>query len=228
MWVKTPEIANKVHACTHRYTGDLSITLINGPTILIPSDQLVMPHMEINGPSGEITANNTEPDLLVDSLQDVSRDDITHIGVQFFTSAYLHVNYDTNTFSLWEANPTSRESIVAVDEHGTETSTFCAASSVSSTTGAPIPTKSTHIAAGTIAGATVGAVVGCAGLAFLCIFLCRKKKQSKPTKEQPSVTQEQDQLTNMEATYKPSVQPPPFEVLYDESVQLSPRHELHE
>ena len=55
---------------------------------------------EINLDTGEITANATGADLVISSNQDVNQNDISTIGRQFFSSAYIMVNLDADEFTL--------------------------------------------------------------------------------------------------------------------------------
>ncbi|KAL1889484.1 hypothetical protein Sste5346_008862 [Sporothrix stenoceras] len=141
------------------YDGDLTIRLQSGFSVRIPNDQLVRPHTSIDQTTGAVVVNTTAPDLLIDSLQQVQATQLAQLGFQFFSSAYLHVNQDSHEFTLWEANPTMAEDLVAVDETGQEITKFCAASAVNSTGGTAVNNeKPAPISAGVIAGSAIGAV----------------------------------------------------------------------
>lgn len=201
-----------------------------------------MPHQEINAQTGAKVVNETGPDLVVNSMQDINANDMARLGFQFLTAAYLAVNQDSNQFHLWEANPTSNQDIVGLDETGAEITTFCAdtgattatttnpaSSSTGTTTKSAIDSvQSTRLPAGTIAGAAVGAAVGGIVFAASCFWFWRRRKRQQPAAAHTGMIQsEQTHLSGSysEAAYKPNGWCPPQE-LQSESAQLAPRHEL--
>lgn len=80
----------------------------------MPNDHLVVPERKING-DGEIVANRTQPLLRINSLQDTTEDAFPRLGQYFLSQAYLFCNEDLQEFTLWKANPTSDEDLVAVN-----------------------------------------------------------------------------------------------------------------
>lgn len=141
------------------YPGDMSINIQNGPSIRIPNSQLVLPERYISETNGQLVANYSRSNLVINPLQDVNSKDLSQLGRQFFSSAYIMMNQDRGEFTLWSANPTSVEDLVAVDSTGKLVTDFCSTSTIS-TTPAP-PQVPTHLpAAKTPAGLSVGAIVG--------------------------------------------------------------------
>ncbi|CAK7235392.1 hypothetical protein SCUCBS95973_009254 [Sporothrix curviconia] len=173
------------------YGGDLTIKLQSGLSVRISNDQLVRPHTSIDQTTGAIVVNSTAPDLLINSLQSTEATRLAQIGWQFFSAAYLLVNQDANEFTLWEANPTTAEDLVAVDTTGAEVTQFCAASSGNTTTGGGGDNTNsnnnnnttTHksVSAGVIAGSVVGAVAAiCIAAGLLVWWLRRRRLQPNP------------------------------------------------
>jgi hypothetical protein len=91
----------------------LTITLQSGPKITIPNEQLVIPDVHLDKDGGMYFDPETR-EVLLNPLQGKYKNSLPTLGAPFFTSAYLHVNYDTDTFNLWQANPTTEEKLVGV------------------------------------------------------------------------------------------------------------------
>lgn len=92
----------------------------------MPNDLLVVPNAYIDQQTGDTVANTTGPDLLINSLQDVSSDEMAVLGSSFLEVAYLMCNLDSGQFSFWSAFPTLAEDIVAVDTAHSDVTDFCA------------------------------------------------------------------------------------------------------
>lgn len=100
----------------------------------------------------------------------------------FFQAAYLHVNHDTNQFTLWQAaNPTGPGKFAGISSNS---DTGCASSSnnTSPSTGnsgtSGDNSGSSSISGGAIGGIVAGAVVGTLALAALAFFFYRRRKSS--------------------------------------------------
>lgn len=64
--------------------------------------------------------------VVINPIQEINENDLPILGRLFFTSAYLSVNHDTETFSLWQAARSSREPILrALDDRNAPISDFC-------------------------------------------------------------------------------------------------------
>ncbi|KAK8088144.1 hypothetical protein PG997_003105, partial [Apiospora hydei] len=113
--------ANNVNS----YGGDLTIQLQSGLSVRVPNDQLVVPDVIIVRPTGALVVNGSAPDLVINSIQDVNANDLPQLGRQFLTAAYLMVNMDADQFTLWSANPTSDQDLVAVDTSNQEVTEYC-------------------------------------------------------------------------------------------------------
>ncbi|CAJ2502698.1 Uu.00g100920.m01.CDS01 [Anthostomella pinea] len=160
------------------YRGDMTIDIRDGPAVRVPNSQLVVPEQYIADPNGQLMANYSRSNLVINSLQDVNANDITQLGRQFLSSAYVMLNQDSGKFTLWSANPTGVEDLVAVDEKGQDATDWCEAST------APTPgagaldgagasqvgkSSSNGADAQVSPGAIAGAVVG--GVAFLAFVI---------------------------------------------------------
>ncbi|KAK4990703.1 hypothetical protein LTR66_006744 [Elasticomyces elasticus] len=104
-------------------------------TIRIPNSQFVLPDMTITS-SGQIALNESVREVDIITMEGVGANDLPVLGRQFLTSAYLMVNQDASMFTLWKANPTVNEVLVAVDVGNNPVSTLCAKTHTN-TTAAP-------------------------------------------------------------------------------------------
>lgn len=127
--------------------------------------------------SGQLIANSSHPELVLNSIQQVNADDLPQLGRQFLSAAYLLYNQDASQFTLWEASPTTTEDIVAVDSQNRVVSCTPAVSPTTPpvvTSSPPSSTTSTTVnAQQTLSGGAIGGVVvgGVAGVALLCVLL---------------------------------------------------------
>lgn len=183
------------------YQGDLSIYLSSGLTIRIPNNQLVVPDSYIAS-NGAYMANYTTREVLVNSLQDVNTKDLPILGRAFLTSAYLMVNQDEGTFTLWSAKATTDQDLVGVG-NGTSCVPLAASNTAtpSSPLLSPLPPTATSPATlqpkagsttngmtpGEQAGTAVGVILGITVVLAPAIFFCyrRKKKRSVPVISAP-------------------------------------------
>lgn len=148
--------------------------------------------------NGDMDVNSTVSELMINPLQAGNAQDIPKLGMTFFQAAYLHVNYDTSQFTLWQAaNPTGKNSKYA-GVGGT--STGCAVSnstlnngttgtgSSNTASGSASAGKSSSggMSNGAIGGIVAGTAVATLALAGLAFFIWRRKKQAK--KGPPSET----------------------------------------
>ncbi|EEU42215.1 uncharacterized protein NECHADRAFT_79911 [Fusarium vanettenii 77-13-4] len=92
------------------YDGDFTIKLNTGLSITIPNNQLIVPERRINE-NGEIYRNDSQPLLRINGMQD----GLLSIGRFFFTAAYLATNQDAGKFTIWKANPSTDQDLVALD-----------------------------------------------------------------------------------------------------------------
>ena len=116
----------------------------------------------------------------------------TTLGRYFLTAAYLMVNHDAHTFTMWQANPTSKSNLVPVVGSEYTDDSGCGDSGDggdggednggghaggSNPTPDPNETTSSGVNVGAIAGGVVGGVGGLAAIAVLFFLLSRRKKK---------------------------------------------------
>lgn len=181
-----------------RYDGDLTFKLDKNLQITIPNHQLIVPERRLVN-DGTLATNASRPVMRINALQEISEGAFPVLGRYFLTTSYVMVNEDANQFTIWEANPTSSEDLVAVDEdnkvlnaqasctiqptasaepgHGDNTTTTAVGGT--SNTSEPIADSSpapSGISTGAIAGIAIGiGALVLAGIAFL--FWRRMKKR---------------------------------------------------
>ena len=129
------------------------------------------------------------------------------IGMQFFSAAYLMVDLDAGTFTLWQANATTDSDLVTVggacaekitggSAHNTTSASTSTGGASSSQTNA---TNSTSITAsepadtspgigpGAIAGAAIGGFALLILLAVIAFFLVRRRRKTVATEDSTMV-----------------------------------------
>lgn len=160
----------------YSYAGNLTFTFSNDLQITIPNHQLVIPDISIDI-SGNTVFNSSTREVMLNSLQAINADDMPILGMTFLTSAYLSVNHDRGTFSLWQASPTTDKKLIGIgrDSNGC----LGAATNTTSVTSSPSPSHKpppSPISAGAIAGIVVAAVVLTA-VVVGCLYMRRKTKR---------------------------------------------------
>jgi hypothetical protein len=174
------------------YQGDLTIKLQSGLSVRIPNDQLVGPDKYSDAQTGEWVVNSTDPVMIINPIQQVNADDLSQLGRQFLSAAYLMVNEETNQFTLWAANPTSDVDLVAFDANGKEATSICPPAANTTITssgghetsdglGPVVPAKapSAGLSTGAIAGIAVGGVAAVAIAVGVAVWCFRRKKAER-------------------------------------------------
>ncbi|KAF6803867.1 hypothetical protein CSOJ01_10596 [Colletotrichum sojae] len=191
----------KYHQEHNAYDGGLTITLSSGLKISFSNEKLVVPYVEVDRQTGDTTTNTTTPVLLVTSLQGSSSSAMPYLGSQFLSAAYLQVNQDAGQFSLWKANPTTNEDLVAMDAADAEVPEFCTAAPGATAPGGTSPGDThptapggtfpggTHpesdngsLSKGAIAGLVVGAVACVAIFGGLAMWLLKRNEPTAAAK----------------------------------------------
>lgn len=171
----------------------------SGLSVRLDNSQYIGPDVTINKTTGAFEVASTEPDVAMIALQDTNADDIIRIGRNFFSAAYIMVNYDAGEFTIWAANPTASEDLVAVDSTGAEVDSFCSTSNKTATVtaGGSNPSKTDGSSSSTtsasssansslsvpaITGGVIGGVAGIValGLAAWLLFRRRRKANKDP------------------------------------------------
>ncbi|KAF2648909.1 hypothetical protein K491DRAFT_611786 [Lophiostoma macrostomum CBS 122681] len=231
-------------AGVRRYYGDFMITLDNRIDIRIPNDQLVVDEPTLDD-SGHLVTNSSVKNIVLDSLQANNIYDLAILGRLFFSSAYLMVNHESSTFTIWEANakpPLPQPKAIAADN--TITGDFCDNAAEPSMTPSDLDSVNSekkHLSGGAIAGIVIGGLAG--GVLVLSAVLLLVKRRfrygsspghgfdSQPEYKPPAELDKPNEVMNSppvemphtDSMYGLSHQSPPQE-LYGQPI---PRHLVH-
>ena len=180
------------------YQGDITVGLDQGLKVTIPNELLVVPDAYV-APSGQVETNTSASALLIAPTLEENTVDVPILGRPFFSAAYLMVDLDAQTFTLWQANATSDERLVTVggacldapkvNDAPTNTTkgpaATTSATSLATSTSSEPPNASKSPSAGVIAGIAVGAAVGLGVLAAILAFsLLRKRRRDALARSQ--------------------------------------------
>lgn len=180
-----------------RYTGDLTVTLSSGLKVRIPNDQLVVSDRYIDD-SGELRSNASAQTLVFDSLQDVNKDDLPRIGHRVLSAAYLVLNQDANSFTLWEVDAVSRQELVAIDSDGKSIDSACGDTSTNQQV--PSTSSSNPLSSGKIAGIVVGVLASTLiVIIFVYFLMIFRRKQAAYNREDSRVQQDLEGETGEKA-----------------------------
>ncbi|GAP84760.1 putative peptidase aspartic [Rosellinia necatrix] len=156
------------------FDGDMTISLSSGLNVRIPNNQYLVPYVTVDR-SGTRVFNTSQREFLFNDVYD----NPSTLGRYFLTGAYLMVNHDAGTFTMWAANPVREHTLVSVGS--TDAGTNCDNSTQpgSSSDGSNTSASAT-LSAGRIAGVVIGAVAAFviigAGMYF---FYARRRERSK-------------------------------------------------
>ncbi|KAK3293754.1 aspartic peptidase domain-containing protein [Chaetomium fimeti] len=186
------------------FDGDATFVLSNGLSVRVPNSQLMTPFVAVDR-NGSRIVDRSKRELLFSGVGD----NPTTLGRYFFTAAYLMVDHDAETFTMWQANPSSRTNLVPVvskagDEGGCEEGGGANGDGGSAGGngaeggqggggdggggGANASTDeatASSVNAGAIAGGVVGGVAALAALAVLVFFLLRRRKRQDSANPPP-------------------------------------------
>ncbi|KAI1104485.1 acid protease [Jackrogersella minutella] len=164
------------------FDGDMTISLSTGLDIRVPNSQYLVPYVDIDR-NGSRIFNTSERELLISAVSDTS----ATLGRYFLTAAYLMVDLDANTFTLWQANPTSDSKLVSrttESECGNKTSS---SSDVLPSSHSQAPQVASGLSKGSIAGIVVGVVAGLAILGLGILFYIRRARNNQTVTGPPDV-----------------------------------------
>ncbi|KAH7182013.1 aspartic peptidase domain-containing protein [Fusarium sp. MPI-SDFR-AT-0072] len=166
-----------------QFLADLTFHLDSGLKIRVPNNQYMIPTVDIAS-NGSRTSDASKRDILITDFED----EPPILGRYFLTAAYLMVNHDAGTFTLWQANATRERSLVRVFDEETgkkcenatgviQTSApYTGSASESSRPDIGIGSNSGSLSGAAIGGAVVGAVAGAVLIGLgIAYFLIRKK-----------------------------------------------------
>ncbi|OTB07026.1 hypothetical protein M426DRAFT_54273 [Hypoxylon sp. CI-4A] len=165
------------------FDGDMTISFTTGLNVRIPNSQYLVPYVAIDR-NGSRIFDRSERELLISAVGEQP----ATLGRYFLTAAYLMVDLDASTFTLWQANPTSESKLVsraAPSECENTTSTGSGSGSSAAPQNDPqSPQTRSGLSRGSIAGIVVGALAGIAisGIGIF-LYLRRARKRSQHNQE---------------------------------------------
>lgn len=157
----------------------MTFILASGLQVRVPNSQFLTPFVEVVR-NGSRIIDRSKRELLMNGLGDQP----ATLGRYFFTAAYLMVDYDASTFSMWQANPSTSSTLVPVSS---KSSADCDGGGGSSNSGGSGPSSSPNpqaeqgssasLSAGAIAGAVIGGICALA-IAAAVFFVVRRRKHA--------------------------------------------------
>lgn len=163
----------------------MTISLSSGLSVRVANDQFMVPAITFDR-NGTRVQNDTVKEFLFNGVGDQK----ATLGRYFLTAAYLMVNHESNTFTMWQSNPTTSSNLVAVIDQATEAScsniSGVVQPSATSTalSGANITNSGTTPVAA-IAGGVTGGVIFIFAV-VVAIFLVRRKRRAPILQLDPS------------------------------------------
>ncbi|KAI0156758.1 acid protease [Xylariaceae sp. FL1272] len=174
-----------LYDAVNSFDGDITISLSNGLDVRIDNSQYLVPFVEIQR-NGSRVFNTSTNELLVNGIDDQP----ATLGRYFFTAAYLMVNHDESTFTLWRANPSTATTLVSL----TNSETHSCDNNSTQSTGQATLRESNHLGKGTIAGIAVGALVFVLILTLAIFFYLRSRKHKAVVRSEETAVAGQGQL----------------------------------
>jgi hypothetical protein len=153
-------------------SGNISVTLSNGYTTIIPSEELfVMPRLY----SEEGVYSISNDTIIISELANYTAPGyVASWGIPYLTMNYMVVDYDEGSFKM---APAFRESFG--EDGGSVIENLCTPGISTTPSPSPAPSVIKHTPTGAIAGGVVGGVGGLALIAGLLYFVFfRKRKRS--------------------------------------------------
>jgi hypothetical protein len=118
-------------------------------------------------------------------IKESNAGDQLHLGRQFLSAAYVMLNEDTSSFTLWKVNPTAHQYLVAVDKNNTPLLSNCSANMPSGPNGE----SGSKISPGAIAGIAVAVISALIIIALVAFFTSRRNDKVRAWLNQPVVDQ---------------------------------------
>ncbi|GAB0137947.1 hypothetical protein EsDP_00006197 [Epichloe bromicola] len=175
------------------YAGGMTFKLEGGLSVKIPNHQLVVPERKIDEEGGRCV-NASRPVIRINSLQSPTAMSLPVLGRYFLTGAYLMSNPSAGRFTLWQANPTSDQILVAVKDKNEviDPSKLCATTPTASlATDSPAATAADgspgdivhpRLSPGSIAGIAIGSAVVVVACSCLLWFIFRRRRSANQKK----------------------------------------------
>ena len=162
-----------------RYDGNLTLEINNAFTVTVPNTVFVQPLITIND-TGSIITNTSYEQVRIIAAPG-SEGDTFILGRPFFSAAYLSVDYDANTFSLWQAKATMDSDLQVFGGNCTDAPANASTNQNSAERSKSGSAKA--MSSGAIAGITVGGAVFMAATgAIIVLLVLRRKKRARRAK----------------------------------------------
>ncbi|KAK5138161.1 hypothetical protein LTR08_004856 [Meristemomyces frigidus] len=193
------------------YQGDLTFQLkadTDTFEVRVPNDILIVQPQNIES-DGSISTDTSRDLLTINMIQGVNAGDTLKLGRTFFSAAYLNVDFDAETFTLWAANATADTRLVSqgaqcAQPHSNAPSTTntgsatgsssatrssdqstatgaeeASSTNIASSNGGGTTPHSTPFSPGTIAGIAVGSALGAVLLAAMAVICCLRRRHRR-------------------------------------------------
>lgn len=220
----------------------MTLGFSTGFSVTIPNDVLVVPDSSV-GSDGAVQTNSSASIVRIGVLIDANANDNPTIGRDFFASAYLMVDLEANTFTLWTANATSDTNLVTLDRacptnasnitDNTDDGNAATIPGTASETATASPETNGSIPTTTIVGAVVGGVLGAGALIATAIFcVWRRRNWAKSSQSMTELTAHEHTYPDNNSSGPPSYvwrtnESGSYEVVEMSATELRP-HELNE
>ncbi|KAF2120190.1 aspartic peptidase domain-containing protein [Lophiotrema nucula] len=199
------------------YYGGLTITIQNSISIRIPNTELVVPDIHISS-SGSLASNSSVRNLVINSMQSENKDDLPVLGRLFMSSAYLMVNQESDTFSIWQADTGAKTpELVALGKDNamgeevcdgaanTTTAGSMPPSSTGSATSLPQEKASKNLSGGAIAGIVIGLLAVALAVGVVVFLVLRRRRRDTEV----AIPREESKITT---------EPPPTYIDHHQSI----------
>ncbi|KAF4947653.1 hypothetical protein FSARC_13914 [Fusarium sarcochroum] len=197
------------------FDGDITFHLDSGLQVRVPNDQYIVPSVDIDRSGARVTKPDVK-ELLMNGVADQP----ATLGRYFLTAAYLMVNHDAGTFTLWQANPSEKSKLVRVFDEDTAEKCGEDASGIVQPTASATPAEGKETistddseaasspSGAVIGGAVAGAVVGLGVMGLGIFLLLRRRRIVKSAKEQPPTEIQVKDEKGFSSTWSPPQEMP--------------------
>lgn len=157
-----------------RFNGDVTFQLDTGLQVRIPNSQFFTPIVDI-ARNGSRVSDDSKRQLLMSGAGDRP----ATLGRYFLTGAYLMVDHEAKSFTMWQANPSTSSKLVAVSSQQTEGCPDGEEEEGSGTQGGDQNNQSSGTNVGAIAGGVVGGVAVLVAVGVVAArFLARRRRNA--------------------------------------------------
>lgn len=165
-----------LYDASEAYTeGDMTISFSSGLQVTVPNDQFMVPFVTI-ARNGSRVFNDSQKEFLFNPT--VAHVQPPTLGRYFLTSAYLMVNQDAATFTLWQANPSTATQLVPVLNEKRDTQACDGSNSTTTNpSGTAGSSPSKKLSSGVVAAIAIVTVVAVALIALWIFYVVRTRRK---------------------------------------------------